>query len=133
MKFAKISELWSLGNRRVSDGRLTSLSSQTVEREGIGEYRVQQHVPYTSLIHEDVHLSDEDKELLKNFLKNKSQTMGDILTINTREGSKIITSLDKLVDLGFVKRDWEKEVEMGELTIYSITPDGRYMAQKFSG
>ena len=107
---------------------------QTVEREAIGEYKLQQQghspLPFLHLTHEDFHLTDEDKELLLNFFRNRSQTMGDILTLNNNEGSKIISCLEKLVDLGFLKRDWEKEVESGEKAVYSITPEGRYIAEK---
>ena len=56
--------------------------------------------------------------------------MSDILTSNIRDGSRIISSLEKLVELGFVKRDWEKELEMNSNIVYSLTPEGRYVVEK---
>ena len=56
--------------------------------------------------------------------------MGDLLTINTIEGSLIISSIEKLVNLGFVKRDWQKEEQMRTDVIYSLTHEGEYIAQK---
>ena len=70
----------------------------------------------------------DDKTVLRNFLENRQMTLGDILTLNNLEGSRIISSLEKLVNFGLVRRDWNKEVEMHTDVVYSITPEGHYIA-----
>lgn len=117
VKFARSSNLWDLANKK----------------RPIGEYRIQNkklmHIPdFKSK--ENLYITEYDRSVLKNFYQKKSQTLGDLLTINIIEGSLIISSLEKLVNLGLVKRDWEKEEEMHTDVVYSLTCEGEYIAQK---
>ncbi len=121
--------LWTLAGRWRSGGSVYKY----VERDGVGEYKKMQPAIYQKSDSNSINLNKEDSELLKNFLKNRSQTMGDVLTVNRRDGSTIISSLERLIALGFVKRDWEKELELHESIVYSITSEGRHLAEKMQG
>lgn len=71
------------------------------------------------------YLTMYDTEVLKNFVRLTSQTLSDILTNNSMEGSKSIESLHKLVSFGLIRRDWEKELETKSDVVYTITPEGK--------
>ncbi len=70
-------------------------------------------------------LSNNEMEILRNFSKQRSQTLGDILTVNTVIGADTILALEKLINFGYIRRDWEMELEMRNSTVYSITSLGR--------
>lgn len=115
--FAKAGSLWEI----------------TIRREKIGNYkRIKNRITPLHLPHldQEIYITEDDKAILKNFSMRKSQTLSDLLTINRLEGSSIISSLEKLVNFGLVKRDWEKEEEIHAEAIYSLTHEGECIAQK---
>ena len=119
MKLAKNNSLWEVSAK-------TSPPRQfRVDREKIGDYMIQQ--VQTHPIETDVYMTEEDKTLLKNFLSKRHQTLGDLLTINTVDGSSIMSSLEKLVSFGLVHRDWEKEEDLHIDVVYSLTAEGHYI------
>ncbi len=87
-------------------GRLRLLRSPLIERE---EFR----------------MSEVDVDVLRNFFRKKYQTLGDLLTLNSEDGSRVMSSVQKLVSYGFVKRDWELEDRLKQDVIYAITKEGK--------
>ena len=73
----------------------------------------------------DPFLDTGDIEVLKQFYLNKHQSMSQMLTGVSVGGSKTIDSLQKLVEFGFVRRDWEKELKFNMDVIYCITREGK--------
>ena len=95
------------------------------------EYKVLAKLaPKTGNVQTDMPITTEDCEILKNFLQNRQMTIVDLFTVNNLKGSKIAASLEKLVDFGLIKRDWDKEAQMHTDVVYSLTPEGHYVATK---
>lgn len=129
MRSARKNSLWELRHR---SREIKLIEQSSTEREKIGEYKTSKNPTLMPqfMSKENLYMTDPDKAVLKNFSQKKNQTLGDLMTINAIDGSSIISSLEKLVNFGLVKRDWEKEEEMHTDVIYSITPEGEYVVQK---
>ncbi len=122
VKFAKNEgkTLWNSAGRNAA-------SADPIKRD----YRLLERLsPDMGNLKTDVHITQDDSELLRNFLQNRQMTMGDLVTVNNLIGSKIIASLEKLVSFGLVRRNWDKEAEMHTDVVYSLTPEGHYVATK---
>ena len=76
-------------------------------------------------IKSDPFLDSNDMEVLKQFYLNKFQSLGDMLTGVSTGGAKTVNSLQKLVEYGLVRRDWEKELKFSMDVIYCITREGK--------
>ncbi len=133
MKLAKNRSLWELAKEKKSSINLLPAGSRA-DREKIGQYNIESKIQIFEFpeIPEagEAYMTEADKILLRNFVSKKHQTMGDILTVNDMDGSAIISSLEKLVNLGLIKRNWEKEEEMHTDIIYSLTQEGHYIAMQ---
>lgn len=76
-------------------------------------------------------LSPEEMRVLMDFHSRGSKTLGQIVaSSNGLVGSKIIGTIEKLRDFGFIRRDWEKEIELGVDVVYSLTDFGRETLRK---
>ncbi len=117
MNHAKNKSLWSIAMGREKVGDYSSI--ETFKKPHLSEFPSKK----------DVYMTEADNIILKNFLSKKHQTIGELLTINNIEGSSIMASIEKLMSLGMIKRDWEKEEEMHTDVIYSLTYEGGYIAQ----
>lgn len=124
MKIAKDS-IWSIteGKRRVK---------QTCFRVDIGN--VGKYISSRRPVNQktDVYMTEADKALLENFLIKNHQTLGDLLTANNMEGSSIVSSLERLVSFGLIRRDWQKETELHTNALYSLTQEGHYIGKKLT-
>ncbi len=86
---------------------------------------------FLSSIHrEEFQMSEVDSDVLRNFYRKKHQTLGDLLTLNPEDGATIMSSVQKLVNFGFVKRDWEMEDRLKQDVIYAITKEGKELVIK---
>ena len=138
MKHAKSSSLWELtfGGEskekvrfRVDKEKIAGGRPMDLLRPSIGNYIILQNpITQTFQPKTDIYMADGDRALLENFLSKRHQTLGDLLTINRMDGSSIISSLEKLVSFGLIRRDWEKEAELHIDVVYSLTPEGHYIA-----
>ncbi len=70
-------------------------------------------------------LDDSDVGTLEQFYRNKHMTLGEMLSGSSINGSKTMDSLQKLLEFGLVRRDWEKELESRMDVVYCITKEGR--------
>lgn len=71
-------------------------------------------------------LTNDEITVLMDFYSRGSKTLGQIVSSpDGLVGSKIIGIVEKLRDFGFIRRDWEKEIEMGVDVVYSLTDFGR--------
>jgi predicted transcriptional regulator len=70
-------------------------------------------------------LDDSDLNTLEQFYKSKHMTLGEMLSGSSINGSKTMDSLQKLLEFGLVRRDWEKELESRMDVVYCITKEGR--------
>lgn len=75
-------------------------------------------------------LSPDEIEVLMDFYSRGSKTMGQIVS-NRLAGSKAMDAIEKLRDFGFIRRDWEKEIELGVDVVYSLTGFGSETAKKY--
>lgn len=71
-------------------------------------------------------LSTEDLEVLKSFYIHRYQTLGDLLTFNSPEGGDLMRIVNRLAELGLIKRDARKQLESCTDVIFSITNQGEY-------
>ncbi len=78
-------------------------------------------------------LNPDEMEVLMDFYSRGSKTLGQIISSNGIMGSKVIEAIEKLRDFGFIRRDWEKEIEMGVDVVYSLTDFGRETARRYGG
>lgn len=76
-------------------------------------------------------LNDYEIEVLMDFQSSGSKTLGQVLSSNGLMGSKVINAIEKLRDFGFIRRDWEKEIELGVDVVYSLTEFGRETARRY--
>lgn len=121
MKIAKDS-IWS-----ITEGK-------RVKQPGRVDIGVREHTSSRRPINQktDIYMTEADKALLEIFLIKNHQTLGDLLTTNSMEGSSIISSLERLVSFGLIRRDWQKETELHTNTFYSLTQEGHYIGKKLT-
>lgn len=77
-------------------------------------------------------LSPDEMEVLMDFHSSRNKTLGQLMSSNSLAGSKIAECIEKLRDFGLIRRDWEKEIEMGVDVVYSITEFGIEQARKYA-
>ncbi len=139
MKSARINSLWDLAANNAGRPNRKTFTGNFFNRHPPDGFRVESHwigkyifpkMPPEQTTRADIYMTDSDTALLKNFLHKRHQTLGDLLTINTMDGSSTISSLDKLVSFGLVARDWEKESEMHVDAVYSLTTEGNYIVNQ---
>ncbi len=78
----------------------------------------------------DPFLDTGDIEVLKQFYLSKYQSVGQMLTGVSLGGAKTVNSLQKLVEYGLVRRDWEKEMKFSMDVIYCITREGKEVVEQ---
>ena len=126
VKTVEKSTLWD----SVSPADTQALISESVIKDSKRDYKLIERLSKGFNQKTELSITNYDREILKNFLENRQMSMGDLFTLNNIEGSQIVASLEKLVDFGLVKRDWDREVEMHIDVVYSLTPEGHHIATK---
>lgn len=76
-------------------------------------------------------LNDNEIDVLMEFYSRGSKTLGQIISSNGLVGSKVMEAIEKLRDFGFIRRDWEKEIELGVDVVYSLTEFGKETAKRY--
>ena len=77
-------------------------------------------------------LSPGEIGVLMDFHSRGSKTLGEIVSSGSPLGSKIVDAIEKLRDFGFIRRDWERETELGVDVVYTLTEFGRETARKYT-
>ncbi len=78
-------------------------------------------------------LSHDEMRVLLDFQSGGSKTLGQILSSNGLRGSRVMESIERLNDFGFIRRDWKKEIELSVDVVYSLTDFGREMIRRTAG